>query len=412
MPCANFANSRNERAYAQIEATYGIVPNTAGTATVGNNNCFRFQKFDFSNDVALIERSDKTGSRSAPIGTRGRSQVRDWNLSLTNAPNGVAGVAPDFDALMQMTFGQAGTALSGTATVTAASNATPIVITATNTFAAGDLVFISGVTGNTAANGLWQISAVSGSAFTLVGSVGNAAYVSGGTASKVGYKYGFTDSILSGSLWSFRTPTTVDQTVMHGSVVSGARFEFGGDEALITFRGQGQWALKSNQFSVADLTQKGGLTTFPTEPSAPVTNGTTIAGFTGYFMAAGTVLGTIQRGVVDIETGNQLITDNFGSYYPFCTQGDVRRVSLDFSCYEDDSTAWTNLITAAESKTPIQIVLVQGTASGSICAQVINNVQLATPRREENLRFLGNFQGSMAHATTLLTKDEIVTYFF
>lgn len=68
--------------------------------------------------------------------------------------------------------------------VTAATNATPIVITSTNSYSNGDFVYIQGVLGNTAANGLWQISSVSGTGFTLDNSVGNGAYTSGGVASK------------------------------------------------------------------------------------------------------------------------------------------------------------------------------------------------------------------------------------
>ena len=70
------------------------------------------------------------------------------------------------------------------ATVTGASNTTPIVITTTSqVFQNGDSVLIAGVGGNLAANGLWVIAVISpGSTFSLVGSVGTGAYTSGGTA--------------------------------------------------------------------------------------------------------------------------------------------------------------------------------------------------------------------------------------
>jgi hypothetical protein len=69
--------------------------------------------------------------------------------------------------------------------ITGATNASPIVITsAGHGFATGDFVAITGVTGNTAANGLWQITLSDANSFSLNGSTGNAAYVSGGLASK------------------------------------------------------------------------------------------------------------------------------------------------------------------------------------------------------------------------------------
>ena len=71
-----------------------------------------------------------------------------------------------------------------TSTITYATNATPISITtsAAHNYASGDTVVITGITGNTAANGTFVIIVTSSTSFTLTGSVGNGAYVSGGTA--------------------------------------------------------------------------------------------------------------------------------------------------------------------------------------------------------------------------------------
>jgi hypothetical protein len=68
-------------------------------------------------------------------------------------------------------------------TITAATNATPIQITTSvaNNLVTGQTVTISGVTGNTAANGTFVITRVDSTNFTLNGSVGNGAYISGGT---------------------------------------------------------------------------------------------------------------------------------------------------------------------------------------------------------------------------------------
>jgi hypothetical protein len=74
--------------------------------------------------------------------------------------------------------------------VTDASNASPIVITLAGTaglfnLATGNRVRIAGVTGNTAANGDWTMTKIGTATYTtqfsLNGSTGNGAYVSGGT---------------------------------------------------------------------------------------------------------------------------------------------------------------------------------------------------------------------------------------
>lgn len=76
------------------------------------------------------------------------------------------------------------------ATITAATNATPIVLTNTldnGTFATGDWVKIVGVNGNLNANGTFKISSVTGSgtAMTLDGSAGSGAWTSGGKVYKL-----------------------------------------------------------------------------------------------------------------------------------------------------------------------------------------------------------------------------------
>lgn len=76
--------------------------------------------------------------------------------------------------------------LGAAKTITGATNATPIVITTSTNhgYVTNDSVRIFGVTGNTAANATWHITYISDTTFSLDGSVGNGAYVSGGTAEK------------------------------------------------------------------------------------------------------------------------------------------------------------------------------------------------------------------------------------
>lgn len=83
--------------------------------------------------------------------------------------------------LKAKSLGSAGSAVD-LITVSAASNATPIVITlgANHGLKNGDRLAIAGITGNTAANGEWTLGSVGATTATLIGSVGNGAF--GGTA--------------------------------------------------------------------------------------------------------------------------------------------------------------------------------------------------------------------------------------
>lgn len=71
-----------------------------------------------------------------------------------------------------------------TASVSGATNATPIVVTTSSShgFSTGNLVGCNSFGGNTAPNGkMWSITVLSSTTFQLDGSVGNGAYTSGGT---------------------------------------------------------------------------------------------------------------------------------------------------------------------------------------------------------------------------------------
>ena len=72
-------------------------------------------------------------------------------------------------------------------TITAATNASPIVITvgAGHGLVNGESVEVGEVGGNTAANGIWTVANVTATTFELVGSTGNANYTSGGAVHRV-----------------------------------------------------------------------------------------------------------------------------------------------------------------------------------------------------------------------------------
>lgn len=70
--------------------------------------------------------------------------------------------------------------------ITAATNASPIVITATaHGLVTGSKVTILAVGGNTAANANWTVTKIDADTFSLDGSTGNSAYTSGGTIQKM-----------------------------------------------------------------------------------------------------------------------------------------------------------------------------------------------------------------------------------
>lgn len=84
---------------------------------------------------------------------------------------------------VQVTFGGSGQWNGSTTSITNATNTTPITVTtgANHNLLSGQTVTIVGVGGNWGANGTFNVAVTSATQFTLTGSVGQAAYTSGGT---------------------------------------------------------------------------------------------------------------------------------------------------------------------------------------------------------------------------------------
>jgi hypothetical protein len=100
-------------------------------------------------------------------------------------------------------------------TVSAATNATPIVVTVNSTtgMTTGDIVSIGGIAGNLAANGTWRVTVVNGTTFSLqtlkdgLASQGSAAYTSGG------YVINLTAATTLDQLSAARAGTSADATL-------------------------------------------------------------------------------------------------------------------------------------------------------------------------------------------------------
>ena len=421
----NYSFSRLERAYLQTQPVFGTIPNTSGTATVGNANACRFMHLTLQDETALLERPDKTGTRSQEGMIGGRKMGR-WSIEMSLTGNGTAGVVPDADPIFQALFGQTATIGSGTATITSSTDAAPIVVTCSGAHGIPtgtlEMVSITGHTTNTNANGVWMAYASSATVVSLVGSLGtgNGAGASG-TLSRVKVSYAFTDNINLFTMWSFRTPTTLDQRVGNTCVVTEATFTLNQDVATWSANGDCFWVLRSGDFANDDTYQKGGLSSFPSEPAAPVTNGTIIPGFTGRFVAGQSVnttstaafasaaftYTTIRNVTVRVQTQNLLIRDTFGSYYPTLTEGDVRNITISFNIYDDDSAQVSSLKGWGDSKVPVDFAICLGTVIGNTYTFYMKNVYLQNHALGDGqLRFDAAFADSRATTSNLQVRDE------
>ncbi len=235
---------------------------------------------------------------------------------------------------------------------------------------------------------------------------GGAGVVSAGTS--VTYSLADPSPIPSFSMYSFRTPSTLTQRIVEGAVVAEATFNLGQNIATWSANGTGIWCLDTEHFSTADVTQKGGLGAFPSEPSTPVSNGQPSVGFTGSATFDGNVIAEIQTATLRVRTGNAVALDTFGSYYPVLAEGEQRSVGLAFTIYDNDGTGIKNLKAKAITQTPITITLVMGTISGNTWSWSLSNVQVAQPSYDDSRnRYMCVFPESLAHASSIAVRDEL-----
>jgi hypothetical protein len=330
-----YAQSNQQRGYVQRESSFGIIPNSTGTATVGNNDAFRFISLATDAVRTTIDRPDKTGSLSRTVGSAGR-RSGNWSTRFSLAGSGTAGTAPDVNDFLEALFGKAKTVVADT-------------------------------------------------------SVG----------------YTLDTNIYSLSIFNYRTPSTVTQQIAHGGLVDRAVFTLGEDVAQCEMSGPCQWVLDDDEFSTADSTAKGGLTSFPSEPASPATLGDMAIGFTGSVVMDGDTYGTLRRVTITVTKEAQLDLDVYNNYYAPSGSFGTLAVNIEGSIYDDDSSDLSALKVKAKNGTPVDMVYTVGTVAGNIWAFTLKNVILEPFTYDDGARrYAANIRGR-AHATSLTSKDEI-----
>jgi tail tube protein len=325
--------SKNQRGYVQLESTFGTIPNSTGTASVGNSNAFLMEMLKLDAAPALIDRPDKNGSLDWLAGTPGR-RGGSWSMKASLAGNGAAGTAPDIGPFLQALFGKAPTIVSSTSVTYTQDDLSPSL-----------------------------------------------------------------------SIYSFRKPSTATQQVALGAVVDQMILTLGGDIATVEFSGTSLWVLDTDSFSGADAIAKGGLTAFPSEPSAPTTNGNMIVGFKGVITLDGNVYSTVRSLKVTYKANRDVPNDVIGTGYGSSPGQDRREVTFEVDVYDDDSANLSALKLKAIAATTVNISAQAGNVAGNIATANLNNCQLTPATYDDSSRKYAAKLTGKAHASGLGTKD-------
>ena len=103
---SNYVLSRNDRVFIAKQPTFGTAVSPTATDAV------RHIRGRLKPMVSTLKRRDKTGSRSGILGKKGR-QYGTWSIEASLVHGADADDLPDYDALYEAAFGQAGVVSAG-----------------------------------------------------------------------------------------------------------------------------------------------------------------------------------------------------------------------------------------------------------------------------------------------------------
>ena len=224
--------------------------------------------------------------------------------------------------------------------------------------------------------------------------------------------YNLADAIITSCFFWYDKNNLATPSNMYllGAIIKSWKLSFNGAFPTLQIDGEAVYAVDQvyfASFTGPDAIVKGGLTTYPAEPSV-ATTGNAQQGFGGTLTVDGNSM--TPRGNLEISgvTGLELAADGYPDAYPFAVIRGQRRISFGSMTFlNDDSTGIVNLKQKSESKASINASLVLGATAGSICTVNLNNIQLTKNSFSENGTFLDvNFANSPAHASSTTVTDD------
>jgi hypothetical protein len=216
------------------------------------------------------------------------------------------------------------------------------------------------------------------------------------------------DALNTFAIARYRKPATLGQHIAYGCAVAEATFTLGGDVGMLSASGPNVWTIDSDVFGNLITEAKGGLATFPVEPSSPVTAGDFVIGFTGALTMGGTTIVNLKNASVKISTGSALVTDTFNKFCADGVEADERNISISFTLDDADDAGTKALKAAAYTKAGMDMSIQSGLIAGNKWLLGLKGIQLASPTFDDGQRrFRLNFGDSEAHGTTISSLDEV-----
>jgi hypothetical protein len=176
-------------------------------------------------------------------------------------------------------------------------------------------------------------------------------------------------------------PTTMDQELAFGVVPTEMRIDLDGQYPLVTWNCVAKKVLRKDSFAATATEGRGGLSSFPAEPSSPTYSGAPPRRGDGSVLIDGRTFCDIRQLSFVLRTGRDADAPGY------CGGGLIagivarkRLAAIDrLIMVDDDSADMQAIKAAAESATPVTVLINLGTVAGRKCIIRMRNCVLPQP---------------------------------
>ena len=390
MACG-YISSNDNRLYVGLELSYAQAP------AIDSRNRFPAVKLATKQRLERPARKDKTGTRTFPGSPAGLRKQTTYDLTTYMTGWTRQDAPPGYGPLFQASLGDAGMLYAG-GTAGANTNLKTLVFQSAHGLTVGQAVTVSGE--------MRFVTSIIGAA-TVELNAPLSALPEVGTPVGPTVTYAPTTELATVSVFDYWSPTGAVQRILTGAWVDKMRVKVNGDYHEFQFTGGARDLVDSTSFEDG----QGELTSFPPEPPLDVFDYTIIPGHLGQAWLGNTPdrFYTITAAEMlldnDVDTRNQ----EFGTDGPRCIAGGQRKVTVDFSLFEQNDAATKGLYQAARQLSPIAVMFQLGQQEGQLFGAYLKSVVPEVPDFDDTDRRLEwKFTGNQAQG---VGNDEIFIAF-
>ena len=343
-----YISSNNNRVYVALESNYGEA------AAVTSANRIPLLKLAAQQVPEQTGRRDKTGSRTfAGLPNRIRRRTH-FQLSTLMTEWTDQTVQPSHGPLFQASMGASPILFAG-GTAAAVTAQTQIQLAAAHGLTPGQ--------GITSGGEMRFVTAVLNATTIFINAPFTTDPAAGGAIGATA-TYPLATDVGSATLYDYWDPFTVVQRILNGAAMDSMNIKVNGDFHEFEFSGPSQDLLDSASFAGGE----GGLTDFPTEPSAADFDYTIVPGHLGQVWMGASPNRFFTLTAAELTLANNIAqrVHEFGSDVARCIAAGERAVGLNFRIFEQDDAQTKALYQAARQRSPIGVMLQLGEQAGQL----------------------------------------------